>query len=71
MNERPDYVHCVGMGYEDGRKIESWCGGSDRPFFVDPTHAALNGKHGGRLVACPDCVKSIHQALLSGTDEIS
>ena len=65
--ERPEWVHwwvhCVGLGYQDGRKNESWCGGSDNPFFVDAGHAVLNGKHQGRLVACPECVKAINEAI--------
>ena len=61
--ERPEYVSCVGLGYRHERKIESWCGGDDKPYFADPAHAALNGKHEGRLVACPECVKKITEAL--------
>ena len=68
--ERPDWVHCVGLGYQDGRENESWCGGSDKPFFVDAGHAALNGKHRGRLVACPECVKAINEALCNGHDDV-
>lgn len=68
--ERPEWVHCVGLGYQDGRKNESWCGGSDRPYFVDAGHAALNGKHQGRLVACPECVKAINEALRNGYDDV-
>ncbi|AUR98437.1 hypothetical protein NVP1251O_05 [Vibrio phage 1.251.O._10N.261.55.E5] len=68
--ERPEWVHCVGLGYQDGRKDESWCEGSDKPFFVDAGHAALNGKHQGRLVACPECVKAINEALCSGHDDV-
>lgn len=70
MNERPEWVHCVGLGYQDGRRNVSWCGGSDRPYFVDAGHAALNGKHAGRLVACPKCVKAINKALCNGHDDL-
>ena len=69
--EYPEWVHHVGLGYQDGRKNVSWCGSTDRPFFVDAGHAALNGLHQGRLVACPECVKAIHQALCNGHDDIS
>ena len=45
----PDFVHHIGMGYQDGRKNIPWCGaetfGPGEPFFQDPTHAALNGHH--------------------------
>ena len=64
--ERDDFVRCVGFGYQDGRTNKSWCGGSDRPFFVDATHASLNGLHKGRLVACPECVDAITRALKNG-----
>lgn len=66
--KRPDWVHCVGTGMvgEEGR---SWCGGAERPFLVDPAHAALNGRNGGRLVACRECVAAIHRALQNGHDD--
>lgn len=64
--EREEFVCCVGLGYQDGRRNVSWCGGSARPYFVDATHASLNGKHEGRLVACPECVKAITVALKNG-----
>ena len=66
MSKRPDYFHCVGLGYKDGRPEQSWCGGKYPPFFMDATHASLNGKTQGRLVACPKCVKEIHKALCNG-----
>lgn len=65
-DEREEFVRCVGHGYQDGRKNKPWCGGSDRPFFIDATHASLNGLNQGRLIACPDCVKKIHEALSNG-----
>lgn len=68
--EYPDYVHHVGFGYQDGRVSKAWCGSSERPFFVDACHAALNGHHKGRLVACPECVKLINEALCNGHEDI-
>ncbi len=56
---RPDWIKCVSLG-DDGR---TWCGRNEKPFFVDVTHAALNGAQGGRLVACPECVEVIIAAL--------
>lgn len=71
MSEKyPEWVRHVGLGYQDGRRNKAWCGSTERPFFVDATHASLNGKHQGRLVACPECVKAIHQALCNGHDDI-
>lgn len=69
--ERPDYVHCV--GFDDATPEASggrrtWCGRGERPFFVGPGHAALNGMHQGRLVACPECVAAIAAALRNGHD---
>lgn len=70
--EYPEWVHHVAFGYEDGRQQKTWCGAPDpRPFFQNPTHAALNGLHGGRLVACPECVKAIHEALCNGHGDIN
>ncbi|WP_270831394.1 hypothetical protein [Aeromonas sp. QDB03] len=69
--EYPEWVHHVGMGYQDGRRNKAWCGSNDRPFFIDPGHAALNGLHQGRLVACPECVNAIWEALKNGHDDIS
>lgn len=64
---RPDYMKCVQTGMAD-EKFKPWCGVSNgfRPFFVDATHAALNGLQGGRLVACPECVEAITKALRNG-----
>lgn len=67
--EREEYVRCVGFGFQDGRRNVSWCGGSDRPFFVDATHASLNGYQQGRLIACPECVAKITESLKSGHEE--
>ena len=64
-----EFIRCVGHGYQDGRRNESWCGGSDRPFFVDATHASLNGKNLGRLVVCPKCTGEIYKALCNGYEE--
>lgn len=67
---RPDWICCIGVGpagLTDGRR--SWCGGSDRPFFVDINHAAMNGNRDGRLVACPKCVDAVVSALRNGTEE--
>ena len=65
--ERPEWVHCIGFGSAirtDGRR--TWCGRDERPFFFDVDHAALNGTHGGRLVACRECVASIMSGLKNG-----
>lgn len=65
--ERPEYVKCIGFGSAvrtDGKTV--WCGREDQTMefkFVDITHAALNGEQGGRLLACPECVKEITRCL--------
>jgi len=65
--ERSEYVKCVGFGNAvrtDGKIV--WCGREDQATefkFVDVTHAALNGEQGGRLQACPECVKEITKCL--------
>lgn len=69
QEEKDNFVRCVGLGYQDGRVNKSWCGGSDKPFFVDATHASLNGLHKGRLVACPECVGKIYESLCNGYDD--
>ena len=81
--EYPDYVHCVLTGLYDipadapgGPRAErkTWCGREGAELahewlFMDPTHAALNGKKGGRLVACPECAKAIAAAVSAGGEE--
>jgi hypothetical protein len=68
--ERPDWIKCVGLGsHPESKPPASWCGQGFRPFFVDPTHAALNGRQQGRLVACPECVAAIYQALRNGSEQ--
>lgn len=69
MSGKSNYIHHVNMGYQDGRPPKSWCGSKEMPFFVDATHAALNGLAGGLLVACPDCVREITKALRSGHED--
>jgi hypothetical protein len=52
-----------------GPRLEqrSWCGKRPTGFaFTGPTHAALNGRNEGRLVACPACVTEIVKALRNG-----
>ena len=70
MREYPEFVHHVGLGYQDGRQNKSWCGSDEKPYFVDAGHAALNGLNNGRLVACPKCVAAIHVALCNGHEDI-
>lgn len=65
---RPEHIKCIGFGYQDGRVNKSWCGQHGAPFFVDPTHAALNGKNGGYLVACPECAAEITKAMTCQED---
>ena len=70
--KRPEWVHCIGFGdavRTDGRR--TWCGRNEMPFFVDVDHAALNGAHGGRLVACRACVAAIMEGLTNGHDDPS
>jgi hypothetical protein len=70
MSDRPDWIKCIGFGDVD-RKGKTWRGrpgGFGEPFFIDPTHAALNGEQQGRLVACPECVEAITRALKNGHD---
>lgn len=68
--KRPDYVHCIERNHAN-HKGESWCG--KRIFgwnFVGVDHAAEHGKQRGRMVACPECVEAITQALKNGHDEL-
>lgn len=68
MTERPDWVHCIRRTV--GLPLATWCG---RPAtgwdFVDTDHAANNGLHKGRLVACRECVAAITTALQNGHDD--
>jgi len=72
---RPDYVKCVrtGMYGEDKQPVqETWCDRKTEQFefcFTDAAHASLNGRHKGRLVACPQCVEKIIEALKNGSPE--
>lgn len=70
MANRPEWVHCIGFGNAvrtDGK--QTWCGRNERPFFIDIDHATLNGEHGGRLVACRECVAIIYNALVNGHND--
>lgn len=70
--DRPEYIKCVKLtsdGVIVGEETNAtWCGRVTGPFefaFQDASHAALNGRNGGRLFACPDCTKAIYEALSS------
>lgn len=67
MSERPEYERCIRRTHTDHQR-ETWCGrytGSDF-CFQGVDHAAENGKAAGRLVACPDCVNQVLDALRNG-----
>jgi len=66
---RPDFVYCVGLNIECSDKI-TWCGSDRFPFFSGVEQAAHNGLHGGRLVACPDCVAAIVAGLRNGHEDV-
>lgn len=65
--KRPEWVHCVSHDHADLRDI-SWCGRnvSAEFRFIGVDHAAENGRQGGRLVACRECVAAIIEALQQG-----
>ena len=69
IDGRPDWVHCIRHTHVDRLKT-NWCG---RPAtgwdFVGADHAAENGRKGGRLVACRQCVAAISDALRNGHDD--
>jgi hypothetical protein len=77
MTDRPEWVHCALTGRSNvhnvpegdhGREMKTWCGKEAFGFnFVDPTHAALNGERGGRLVLCAACRIAILRALFTGS----
>ena len=70
MDDQPEWVHCVAHSHLD-LKGTSWCGRRLAPgwHFADADHAAENGRQGGRLVACRECVSAICAALRNGHDD--
>lgn len=73
--KRPKYVKCVRTGMYDKDKKpvqETWCGRTVDQFefcFTDAAHASLSGLHKAYLVACPQCVEKITEALKNGSPE--
>lgn len=70
---RPEWIRCVVDKHMD-RKGLAWCGRSTPSLawsFVDVDHVAQNGRAGGRLVVCPECLKAIESALRNGHEEPS
>lgn len=75
MSDWREWVQCVLTGYAekctDGTPSEkaeearmTWCGRQKTGFeFMDASHAALNARNGGRLVACTECVEAICKTL--------
>lgn len=67
MKVRPEWVRCV----EDNNG-RSWCGrriGPSDLSFVGVDHDAMNGRNGGRLVACQECVTAIYEGLRNGQSD--
>lgn len=65
MNERPEYIKCVADTHLENKGY-SWCKRKIEAgewTFVDAEHAAMNGRNGGRLQACVNCVSEIHKGL--------
>lgn len=69
MSKRPDYVCCIAHANAD-RAGTSWCRRrlASEFHFLSVDHAALNGEHHGRLVACPACLTAVTAALRNGYD---
>lgn len=67
MPDREEYINCIRHTHAEKLK-ESWCGRQVDLFewtFMNIDHAAYNALNGGRLVACPDCVKAVEATLSS------
>jgi len=65
-NERPEYEVCLSDTHADHKGL-SWCGKHVIGFaFADVDHAAQNGRGGGRLVVCRDCLPLAVAALRNG-----
>lgn len=61
---RHEYVTCI-ADTQVGKEGLSWCGRmvSHEFHYTDIDHAAFDGRQGGRLVACQDCVRAVAAAL--------
>ncbi|HEY1034959.1 MAG TPA: hypothetical protein VGE09_08260 [Pseudoxanthomonas sp.] len=71
MGERPDYVKCIEDTHMDN-KGKSWCGRKLSRFdwaFISVDHAAMSGRNGDRLIACPECLKAVFAGLMNGQEE--
>lgn len=65
---RPDYVKCIVM---EGRK-SSLCGRAQALaefHFIGIDHAYNEHARGGRMQACPECVKEVVSVLKSDFDD--
>ena len=69
MENRHEWVKCIKK--TDTNNL-SWCGRdiTREWHFVDVDHAALNGNHKGRLVACIECAGYAMAGLTNGHDGI-
>jgi hypothetical protein len=70
MPKRPEYIHCVLTGMYGGDPPvplrETWCGKKTDQYtwnFVNASHAALNARNKGYLMACKACVRAITKAF--------
>lgn len=64
MNNEPICISRTRVGLVG----HSWCGKDVRGafYFIGADHAAENGINEGRLVACPQCVEAVTEALRVG-----
>lgn len=66
---RPSYVLCVRLGYRGGSR-ETWCGRTPllESTFLDPAHALLTVRNGGRQRICRECADAMKRTLDEGAD---
>jgi hypothetical protein len=65
---RPEHIRCIKQSTVNKLSL-TWCNRTWDQFewcFLDIDHAANNGAQNQRLVACPQCVEAITQALNNG-----
>lgn len=67
---RPDHVKCVLLGTlvgpQQAPERKTWCE-REPPrgefAFVDPTHAILHAREGGRLLLCDECAEAMARTI--------
>lgn len=66
---RPEYIACIRKSSNRRHETIPACGAAEFAYFQSAEHATANRQNGGRLVACPDCLRALGLPDVAATEE--